>query len=1220
MITDIRCCITSLKLQNFQLPQIVIFLKVALTKVIHLSLCSVLLLNMSIYLSKSGESKACWISRLKQVTFLDMFFGFLLLADHSWGFSIETLRPRVFTAPVKGSHFGHKVCHFGPTQEDSVLVTAPLLDNGTGGIYRCSYSGHQCSQLPVKVDPGIAFGLSLACDAHQAIACGPRLMHKCEGFNYLNGQCVEISPHLSVADTLKPAFQECHVIPPLDAVILFDDSGSISDEDFKMMIKFIKNLIGLFLDTKAQVAVAKFSTRVSAVFHFENFAVNPDPDELMKYVTQAKGDTHTPSAIRFVLDQMFSEKVGMRNNSQKLLLVITDGKSNDNETFENVIPIAIERGVKRFALGVGKAYSLSELEKIASSPQFVFETVSFSALISILSQLREKIFSIEGTDTGNFSSFQMELSQGGLSVALSKGLKLFGAVGAYSWSGGIVQDLTHQLINSSFINATKTEEDIRDSYLGYSVAVATVNGDVVYFAGAPRHRHKGLVLGFTQNHQNHGWTVSHRIYGSQLGSYFGAELCVLSVSGLLAVGAPLFYAHGVGGEVRICPLNTETLNCSMFLRGAVGNDFGQFGASLAALQDLNGDSLEELAVGAPQEEKGNGAIYIFLGRPGGIRKEYSQRVSGSAVGRGLQYFGVSVHSAGDLTADSLTDVVVGSRGAVTVLRTQPVMCLPINVTVDPPIIPQKFFHCSAPLGLNSSVATLTICVTLKEVIKCNIQDPLTAVVSVALKLDSQLRAPRLLFGPRSASFFWTPSSNLTTTSPVCTTLSISIPECISDYHEVPLSIRMNVTGKLIPGTGGLRPVLSPDCHPTFTGMVLLEKVCGEDHVCVSDLNVSLSFVSDTVVSTAGYPVNLLVELTNNGEDSTDTELFLQHPTILSFTRVKASSGQVLCVSNQTELSNLTRTTCRLARTFRQRAKTTLLMSFIVSTPVAVNKRLVVNALVKSKNENNDTTQDNLATASVVVKLPINVVVRDGGSTRFVRYPHSTQLEHEYMVENNGQLSVPVNISFVLLEKLGLGFSWSLTLPEINGTGVNCEKQGLPKNVKSSNMISHCDVSTCHVIGCTIHLLTRDTPINFVFTGNISSGKQVRGLQVSIRSWGFLLFDSEQFIQYPPDDSQQLSIVTELEVPSQALAVLIASLSVSFGLIALAIVFVVLYKGFFKKSSPDDLHNLVVTSSGEHELNTVNGDQTTTQVPAESAGASATSNGGAEQITAEKPVL
>uniref|UniRef100_A0A8C2CN07 VWFA domain-containing protein n=1 Tax=Cyprinus carpio TaxID=7962 RepID=A0A8C2CN07_CYPCA len=704
-------------------------------------------------------------------------------------------------------------------------------------------------------------------------------------------------------------------------------SGSITSENFETMIRFIKNLIAMFLDTRAQVAVAKFSTKVSAVFHFENFAVKRDPDQLMKDVTQAQGHTYTPSAIRFVLEEMFSEKVGMRSNSQKLLLVITDGKSNDpKEEFKNVILKANERDITRFAIGVGKEYSYPELELIASSPQFVFETESFSALTLILNQLKKKIFSIEGTD-----SFQMELSQGGFSAALSEGSRMFGAVGAYSWSGGIVQDLTRQMLNSSFINATNMEEDIRDSYLGYSIAVASVNGHVVYFAGAPRHRHKGLVLGFTQNDQNHSWTISHRIYGSQLGSYFGAELCVVGVSELLAVGAPLYHAHGVGGEV-------QELNCSAILRGVVGNEFGRFGTSLAAIQDLNGDGFKELAVGAPQEEKGKGPqILICL---------YS-----------LFFYLFHI-------------------GAVTVLRSQPVMCLPINVTVDPPIIHQKFFHCSAPLGLNTPVATVTICMTVKEIVKGDIQGPLGSVVSVALelKLDPWARAPRLLFVPRSASFLWTLNGNLSSISPVCTTLYISIPECISDYHEVPLTGKMKVTTEVIPGTGGLSPVLSPDCWPGFTEMVVLEKVCGEDHVCISDLNVSLSFMSDTVVSTAGYPVILSVEVSNNGEDSTDTELFLHHPTILSFTRVKT-----------------------------------------------------------------------------------------------VRY-----------------------------------------------------------SLKTASM--------CHLIVCSIPLLT-DQPIRFGFTRNISSDNQ---------------FLSALYLCV-------LQIVTELEVPSQALAVLIASLSVIFGLIAMTIIFVLLYK-------------------------------------------------------------
>lgn len=57
-------------------------------------------------------------------------------------------------------------------------------------------------------------------------------------------------------------------------------------------------------------------------------------------------------------------------------------------------------------------------------------------------------------------------------------------------------------------------------------------------------------------------------------------------------------------------------------------------------------------------------------------------------------------------------------------RSQPVMCLPINVTVDPPIISQKLFHCSATLDRNTPVARVTICVTVKEIVKGDIQGKL----------------------------------------------------------------------------------------------------------------------------------------------------------------------------------------------------------------------------------------------------------------------------------------------------------------------------------------------------------------------------------------------------------------------------------------------------------------------------------------------------------------
>ncbi|XP_030648762.1 integrin alpha-X-like [Chanos chanos] len=898
--------------------------------------------------------------------------------------------------------------------------------------------------------------------------CGPHLLQRCEGFDYLNGQCAEIGPEFTESHTLRPAFQ-----------------------DFQTMISFIKDIIRMFTDPRALVAVAKFSNQASAEFHFVNFEAERDPDKLLKQVTQSQGDTHTPSAIRFVL---------------------------------------------------------------------------FAALSSIQEELKNKIFSVEGEECEK---------------------SVFGAVGAYSWSGGLTEKLPG--LNETFINATATETDMKDSYLGYSVATVTINGAEIYFAGAPRYKHTGLVLAFQQNPQNRSWVVTHRIHGSQLGSYFGAELCVFAVENtvLLLVGVPLFHTQGVGGEVRICSLQSGSADCSAYLRGVMGNDFGRFGASLSLLPDLSGDSLPELAVGAPHEEKGHGALYIFLGQSGGVRPKFSQRVTASALDSGLQYFGVSVHSAGDLNSDGLSDLAVGARGAMVILRSQPVMCLPVSVTFDPDVIPQNYFHCSAPLRLSTPVAALTMCVTLKEVVMGKIQGPLQVSLSVFLKLDSQRRDPRLLFSSRLATSLW--NTTLNSTEPVCQTLSLIIPECISDYHEVNVSGELALSAQRIPKTQGLTPTLSPDCPPSFTHMVLLEKVCGEDHVCISDLSLSLSFASDMVICADGFPVTLLVNLTNHGEDSSGTELTLTHPTALSFNLAKPSVGQVWCTANSSERSDLTHTVCQVGSTlFRQAAQTTLQVSYTVTNPSNLTEQLIISASVMSNNEKETTLQDNSASSSLPVKQPVNILLQEGDSTQYIKYPDNRPLEHIYRVLNIGDRHIPVNVLFLLPFEMAFGFQWSVSLPKINGSGVTCEKhKNVLKNDNSTALSQHCVGSTCILINCSINPLSSQ-PISFTFSGTVSKTTKVNlpllhlhslpvfsvvsglpvfsvvsGLPVSAQ-----LYDQTVlFIDVLLSSGSVAVIASDVESPSEPQTALIVSLSVFSGLLIMAIIFVLLYKKGFFKTAP-----------------------------------------------------
>ncbi|KAL2094899.1 hypothetical protein ACEWY4_009618 [Coilia grayii] len=967
----------------------------------------------------------------------------------------------------------------------------------------------------MEVSPGISLGLSLACTADRAMACGPRLTQHCNHLNYLNGLCVEIGPSFTEKKKFKPAYQECRNIS-LDAVILFDSSQSISKDDFDTMIKFIKDIIRMFKEPGTQVAVAQYATTYHAVFEFENFAAATDKVSLMNHVTHEKGETHTSAAIRFVLNEMFTEEKGMQKDSKKLLVVITDGVSNDQDvTLDQVLPQAKDMNVTMYAIGVGDKFDYNELLKIAlNKEKNVLWTNSFSNLTYIQNILRSKIFAIEGmSGVSNHSSFEREVSQGGFSIALSKDESAFGAVGAYTWSGGLARYGLGG--KTTFINASAEEWDLRDSYLGYSLATLRVNQTTVYYAGAPRYRHTGLVLGFKQSRLNEPWTITQRINGTQFGSYFGSALCTLESygrQGLLAIGAPLYRVKGFGGEVRICRVDYGVPNCSQYLRGAAGHEHGQFGASLSSCPDLNGDGAPELAVGAPYENRGSGSLYIFLSDSMGIRSMYSQRITGSQLDSKLQYFGLSVHSAGDLSADGLTDVVVGGRGGAVIIRSHPVMCLNVSITLDPPIIPQDSFHCSAPLGRNRAVSAVSVCVRLNEVLKGTIETPFQAAVSLSLQLDQdpQRGPPRLVFSEPSASHW---NVSLSSQQTFCQSLTLTLPDCISDYHDPKLAGELSVQTEEIPGSSGLRPMNSPDCPLTFLHKVPLEKVCGDDHKCVSDLQVSVNFTGAVVVNSSAFPVDVNVKVVNNGEDSSGTRLKLLYPSSLSYTQARriVGIGAVGCVSDSRAPGSYSYVICDLGSTvMRQRAETVVRISLLVFDPASLTDALSVNVSVTSKNEEEQTLQDNVAQASVPVTLPVNVVIKEGDSTRYIQYPGKTELTHKFQVENNGESALPINVTFVVPVQMESGFLWTVGLTVSEGQKEKCSDN----TAITGNENKHCKSDRCHLIVCAIDSLAIKKPVTFIFSGPISRNSQGSGVRVKAESWAFLSFNTAQYTQYP----------------------------------------------------------------------------------------------------------
>lgn len=134
----------------------------------------------------------------------------------------------------------------------------------------------------------------------------------------------------------------------------------------------------------------------------------------------------------------------------------------------------------------------------------------------------------------------------------------------------------------------------------------------------------------------------------------------------IVVGAPQYdNGSGKSGAVFIyygssagVPKNwTNKLHISQFNQTDT-----QFGASVSAAGDVNGDGIGDLIVGAPYYDgssSDNGAAFVYHGSLNGVSMVWNQKLESNQTNA---YLGTSVSGAGDVNGDGIRDVIVGAPG------------------------------------------------------------------------------------------------------------------------------------------------------------------------------------------------------------------------------------------------------------------------------------------------------------------------------------------------------------------------------------------------------------------------------------------------------------------------------------------------------------------------------------------------------------------------------
>ncbi|KAL3889638.1 hypothetical protein ACJMK2_001974 [Sinanodonta woodiana] len=179
---------------------------------------------------------------------------------------------------------------------------------------------------------------------------------------------------------------------PADIVFVVDGSGSERMANFQKQLAFIQNFTGQFEigRNKTQVSLVTFSTDVTNEFNLNTYSNKSDVLSAISRVHYPNGETYTHLALDYVRLHSLTPQNGSRNGISKIVIVLTDGKSNEEVLTAQAAALLKQiRDVTVVAIGIGDGVDPKELAMIASNKNHTFTVPSFDLLQTIYKDLTD---------------------------------------------------------------------------------------------------------------------------------------------------------------------------------------------------------------------------------------------------------------------------------------------------------------------------------------------------------------------------------------------------------------------------------------------------------------------------------------------------------------------------------------------------------------------------------------------------------------------------------------------------------------------------------------------------------------------------------------------------------------------------------------------------------------------------------------------------------------
>ena len=174
-------------------------------------------------------------------------------------------------------------------------------------------------------------------------------------------------------------------------VFVIDTSGSIGSSNFQLIREFTANITAELIHNspRSSVGVILFESNAHIQFNLQTYTSLNSLLSAINQLPYSSGGTDTAEALTLLLATAQNGTLGLRSDSSKVAIVITDGRSSSSSaTSLAAASLHASNIFDVYAVGIDGAY-LPELQGITSSPEFVFFTSSFNSIG--LQQLQDRI-------------------------------------------------------------------------------------------------------------------------------------------------------------------------------------------------------------------------------------------------------------------------------------------------------------------------------------------------------------------------------------------------------------------------------------------------------------------------------------------------------------------------------------------------------------------------------------------------------------------------------------------------------------------------------------------------------------------------------------------------------------------------------------------------------------------------------------------------------------